>query len=133
MFIWSIFRAFEIFSLPWTNDKSETMPIIWHRNILCLQFSLSSTIDENLLMDKNLSSLEDILQYILSLSWYILNTSLVCVCSWEFVTDDYDIGFGIFLKPTEKKAVKVHAGEMTAVVSVWKWRKLRASLHYRLI
>ena len=37
--------------------------------------------------------------------------------SWEFMTADYDIGFGVYHKPGEMKSKKVHAGDMTEVVS----------------
>ena len=37
--------------------------------------------------------------------------------SWEFVTTDYDIGFGVYHKPIEMRSKKVHAGHMAEVVS----------------
>ena len=38
-------------------------------------------------------------------------------CSWEFLTTDFDVGFGVYHKPVEMKNKKVHAGDMTEVVS----------------
>ena len=39
------------------------------------------------------------------------------LCSWEFMTTDYDVGFGVYHKSAEMKSKKVHAGDMAVVVS----------------
>ena len=40
------------------------------------------------------------------------------------MTADYDIGFGVYHKPVEMKNKKVHAGDMTEVVSECTVQKL---------